>query len=52
MGKYGLGAELDPHNSGVLIVHLDGSSGSRDAGRLTRDIAQTQEGDQDQCVIS
>lgn len=30
MRKYGLGAELDPHNSGVLIVHLDGRSGTRD----------------------
>ena len=30
MQKYGLAAELDPHNAGVLIVHLSGQGGSRD----------------------
>lgn len=48
MHDYNLSAELDPHNSGVLVVHLTGSGGgSRDAG-FTRELAKHASGNEEQ----
>ncbi|WOO86147.1 Smr domain-containing protein [Vanrija pseudolonga] len=52
MQKYNLAAEIDPRNTGVLVVYLQGGGGSgggrtRDAGGL---VDQIQRGNQD-CVI-
>ncbi|KAL1405073.1 hypothetical protein Q8F55_008696 [Vanrija albida] len=50
MQKYQLAAEIDPRNTGVLIVYLQGGSGggrTRDAGGL---VDSLQKGNQD-CVI-
>lgn len=50
--RYNLAAEIDPRNTGVLVVYLQGGGGSgggrtRDAGGL---VDQMQRGNQD-CVI-
>jgi len=50
MQKYQLVAELEPHNAGVLLVHLDGREGSgRKVG--VDDITQKLEKGQDGCLI-
>jgi len=36
MQKHQLVAELDPHNTGVLVVHLDGRGGGMDPDEVTR----------------
>jgi len=42
-------AELDPHNEGVLIVHLDGARGGETIGpdEISRRLAQDDKG----CII-
>ncbi|PWN42818.1 DUF1771-domain-containing protein [Ceraceosorus guamensis] len=50
MRDYNLAAHLDPHNSGVLVVNLQGQ-GSRDVGSFTRDLAKHASGDEEQCTI-
>ncbi|KAN0065896.1 hypothetical protein ACQY0O_001029 [Thecaphora frezii] len=49
MQEYRLDAHLDPRNTGVLIVNLQGS-GSGNAG-FTRDLAKQVSGKEDECVI-
>ncbi|ORX39363.1 hypothetical protein BD324DRAFT_327602 [Kockovaella imperatae] len=52
MRKYNLSAHLDPHNSGVLIVDLQGRQmngrGTRDAGGLVDEMSQK---GGDDCII-
>lgn len=44
-------AELDPHNSGVLIVHLDGNSGEGH-NVDSNEIAQRLEESDSKCIIT
>jgi len=53
MQDHRLAAELDSHNAGVVIVHLNGGGGGgafRDAG-FTRDLAKQATGNEEQCAI-
>jgi hypothetical protein len=48
--RYNLSAEIDPHNTGVLVVDLQG----RQQGGRTRDaggLVDRMGGDKDDCVI-
>lgn len=45
-----ISAALDPHNAGVLVVHLQGGSNVGDAG-FTRDLAKGATGKDDECTI-
>ena len=53
MRDYNLSAQLDPHNSGVLVVHLGGGGGgTRDAGGFTRELAKQASGNEEQVSAS
>lgn len=41
---------MDPHNAGVVVVHLAGGGGRRDAG-FTNDLARSATGNEEQCTV-
>lgn len=45
--RHQLIAELDPHNAGVLIIHLDGQGRGMDPDEVTRRLDKSNE----DCVI-
>ncbi|KAF8906578.1 hypothetical protein CPB84DRAFT_1726269 [Gymnopilus junonius] len=49
MRKYRLSAELDPHNSGVLIVNIESEAGEGGIG--PEEISRRLEGEKESCVI-
>ena len=51
MQKYNLVAELDPHNAGVLVVHLNGSQPSRGGNRGLDPNEITNRLDNENCVV-
>ncbi|KAK0537461.1 hypothetical protein OC834_000803 [Tilletia horrida] len=54
MQEQNISAHVDPRNAGVIIVDLSGNGGggsSRDADALTRDVARSTTGDENDCVI-
>lgn len=49
--RHQLVAELDPHNAGVLIVHLGGGGGGRDREVGSDDIARRLDRNEEGCTI-
>jgi len=49
MQKHRLSAELDPHNSGVLIVKIDSEVGERGMG--PEEISHRLEREEESCII-
>ncbi|EJD02999.1 Smr-domain-containing protein [Fomitiporia mediterranea MF3/22] len=51
MKKHNIVAELDPENSGVLLVHLDGGEKTRDRGIDPEEITRRLGDDEKSCII-